>query len=63
MSYLSSNSLPTHSYETSLLQVINKWLDAINNSELIGILMIDFRKAFDLVDHTLLLKILHYKIT
>ena len=69
MSYLSSNSLlhstqsgfrPNHSCETSLLQMVNKWLDAINNSQMIGMLMIDFRKAFDLVDHTLLLKKLKY---
>ena len=65
MAYLSSNSLlhstqsgfqPNHSCETSLLQMINKWLDAINSSQMIGMVMIDFRKAFDLVDHTLLLK-------
>ena len=73
MVYLSSNSLlrstqsgfrPNHSCETSLLQMINKWLGAINNSEMIGMVMIDFRKAFDLVDHTLLLKKLkYYKIS
>ena len=69
MSYLSSNSLlhstqsgfrPNHSCETSLLQMVNKWLGAINNSQMIGMVMIDFRKAFDLVDHTLLLKKLKY---
>ena len=51
---------PNHSCETSLLQMINTWLDAINNSQMIGMVMIDFRKAFDLVDHTLLLKKLKY---
>ena len=73
MAYLSSNSLlhstqsgfrPNHSCETSLLQMINKWLDAINSSQMIGMVMIDFRKAFDLVEHTLLLKKLkYYKIS
>ena len=73
MAYLSSDSLlhstksgfrPNHSRETPLLQVINKWLDAINNSQMIGMVMIDFREAFDLVDHTLLLKKLkYYKIS
>ena len=51
MVYLSSNSLlhstqsgfrPNHSCETSLLQMINKWLDAINSSQMIGMVMIDF---------------------
>ena len=69
MAYFSSNSLlhstqsgfqPNHSCETSLLQMINKWLDAINRSQMIGMVMIDFRKAFDLVVHTLLLKKLTY---
>ena len=73
MMYLSSNSLlhstqsgfrPNHSCETSLLQMINRWLNAINSSQMIGMVMIDFRKAFDLVDHTLLLKKLkYYKIS
>lgn len=73
MVYLSSNNLlhstqsgfrPNHSCETSLLQMISKWLDAINSSQMIGMVMIDFRKAFDLVDHTLLLKKLkYYKIS
>ena len=44
--------------------MINKLLDAINSSQMIGMVMIDFRKAFDLVDHTLLLKKLkYYKIS
>ena len=47
---------PNHSCETSLLQMINNRLDAINSSQMIGMVMIDFRKEFDLVDHTLLLK-------
>ena len=57
MPYLTSHKLlhstqsgfrSNHSCETALLQII-------------GMVMVDFRKAFDLVDHTLLLKILrHY---
>ena len=47
-----------------LYKMVNKWLGAINNSQMIGMVMIDFRKAFDLVDHTLLLKKLkYYKIS
>ena len=49
---------PNHSCETTLLQMINKFLEAINNSQMIGMVMVDFR-----VDHTLLLKKLgHYKL-
>ena len=43
---------PNHSCETALLQMINKFHEAINNGKIIGMVMVDFRKAFDLVDHT-----------
>ena len=62
MFYLASNNLlhstqsgfrPNDSCKTALLQLTNKCLDAINNSQMIGMVMIDFRKAFDLVDYSL----------
>ncbi len=31
---------PKHSCETALLRMINKWLDAINNGSLIGVVMV-----------------------
>ena len=44
--------------------MINKFHEGINNRQIIGMVMVDFRKAFDLVDHTLLLKKLrHVKIS
>ena len=43
---------PAHSCETALLSMINKWLDAINNGSMVGAVMIDFKKAFDFVDHS-----------
>ena len=50
--------------ETALLLMINKFFEAINNSQIIGMVMVDFRKAFDSVDHILLLKKLrHYKLS
>ena len=65
MTYLTSNKLlhstqsgfkPNYSCETALLQMINKFKEAINSSQIIGMVMVGLRKALALVDHTLLLK-------
>ena len=45
-----------HSTESALILLIVSWLKAINEGKLVGCVMIDFRKAFDLVDHAVLLK-------
>ena len=45
-----------HSTESALILMTDTWLKAINEGKLVGCAMIDFRKAFDLVDHQLLLK-------
>ena len=73
MNYLTSHKLlhstqsgfrPNHSCETALLQMANQFLEAMNSSQIIGMVMVDFRKAFDLVDHTLLLeKLRHNKLS
>ena len=39
-----------------LLLMVDSWLKALNAGKLIGCVMVDFRKAFDLVDHQILLK-------
>ena len=45
-----------HSTESALILMTDTWLKAINEGKLVGCAMIDFRKAFDLVDNQLLLK-------
>lgn len=47
---------PNHSCETALIHMVDKWLKALDKGELVGVIFIDFRKAFDLVDHDILLK-------
>ena len=44
-----------HSYETALIHMTDNWLNAIDNGKMIGIVLVDFKKAFDLVDHKILL--------
>ena len=45
-----------HSTESALILMIDSWLKAVNEGKLVGCVMVDFCKAFDLVDHDILLK-------
>ena len=55
---------PGHCCETALVGMIDRWLRAINEDSMVGVVMVDFKKAFDLVDHNLLLKKLkHYRLS
>ena len=45
---------PKHSTETALIHMIDSWLRAVNVGNIIGCVLVDFRKAFDLVDHNML---------
>ena len=35
--------------------MIDSWLNAMDNGKMVGIVLVDFKKAFDLVDHQILL--------
>ncbi|WP_419598339.1 reverse transcriptase domain-containing protein [Thiolapillus sp.] len=45
-----------HSCHTALIRVCDTWLAAINQAQLTGAVFLDLKKAFDLVDHTILLQ-------
>ena len=47
---------PKHSTESALIRMTDSWLKAINEGNMVGCVLVDFRKAFDLVDHKILLK-------
>ena len=52
-----------HSCETALLNIVDNWINALNNNETVGTLFLDLSKAFDLVNHTILLqKLKLYKV-
>ena len=47
---------PDHSCHTTLTRLCDGWLSAINSSEIVGTVFLDFKKLFDFVDHSILLK-------
>ena len=54
---------PGRSCEHALLNAQNSILDSLNKQQISLLLLIDFSKAFDMVDHPILLKKLeHYGI-
>ena len=52
-----------HSTVTALHRVMEDWLDALNESQQIGVIFLDTKKCFDSIDHDILLnKMKHYGI-
>ena len=45
-----------HSCQTALTKLTDEWLEEIDKGNLTGVLLLDFRKAFDLVNHHILLQ-------
>ena len=43
-----------HSCQTSLTKMIDNWFTAMNNNEIVGTVLLDLSKAFDLVNHQIL---------
>ena len=45
---------PNHSCQTALINIIDKWLQDMNDGNLNLAVLLDFKKAFDVVDHNIL---------
>ena len=53
-----------HSCQTALVKFVDQWMSCIDKGDLVGSIYIDFRKAFDVVDHTISMKSLElYKLS
>ena len=46
---------PKHSCHTALAKLCDSWLSKINNSQVVGAVFLDLKKAFNLADHGILL--------
>ena len=46
---------PMHSTNTVLMKLVSQWSLNIENKQLTGVAFVDLRKAFDTVDHELLI--------
>ena len=45
-----------HTCQSALIKLIDSWMECIDSGDMVGALFLDFRKAFDLVDHAILMK-------
>ena len=45
-----------HSCHTALTSFVDQWLSSINDKKNCGVLFVNFAKAFDVIDHDLLLR-------
>ena len=47
---------PNHSCHTALIKLVDQWLENIDKNRYNGVLLVDFAKAFDVIDRNLLIK-------
>ena len=59
-SILINQDFAQHSCQTALIKANEYWLNSINYNKISGSLFIDFKQAFDTINHTILAKKLSY---
>ena len=64
LSKFQSGFRPLHSTVSALIQMWDDWSDNMDKGKLTGVVFLDIRKAFDSVDHSILLeKVKFYGVT
>ena len=56
---LQSGFRKRHSPETALIRLTDQWLLDLDKNRVAGLIFVDYKKAFDLIDHQVLLNKLH----
>ena len=56
LSKFQSGFRPLHSTVSALIQMCDDWSDNMDKGRLTGVVFLDIRKAFDSVDHSILLE-------
>ena len=57
-----SGFLKKHSCQTALVKLIDQWMSCIDEGDFVGTLFLDLRKAFNVVEHIILMeKLTTYK--
>ena len=54
--FLQSGFRLKHSTDTALIKIIDDLIFNLDNDRVSGMVLVDYLKAFDMIDHTLLLK-------
>ena len=60
ISKFQSGFRPGYSTLSALIQMCDDWFNKMDNGELTGVVFLDIQKAFDSIDHNILLKKLKF---
>jgi hypothetical protein len=54
ISWSTTSKRSNHSCQTALVNIIYKWIEEMNNGNVNVVILLDLKKAFDVVDHDIM---------